>query len=270
MTRRDLFFIHLSDPQFGMFEPLKKDYPETPLVALAIERINALRPAFVLCTGDLVDVPRSDIQMNHAQTMLEGLDPEIPFLPVPGNHDVGDEPTAEDLAWYRAVVGRDRYSFNHRGWHFTGLNSCLLADGRAVPDQVADQWTWLEEDLARPASVRADGRVVFMHHPPFLEDPEEDEGYFNLPRGVRTRLIDLLRRHDVGLLLCGHLHRSHQVRAEGLEVLVAGPVGMPLGEGFSGMRMMSIQRGAVRHRYFALDDDAGPESFLGLNRVKNN
>jgi 3',5'-cyclic AMP phosphodiesterase CpdA len=262
LSGRDWHFIHLSDPQFGMFEPGSEHYYETPLVARAIERVNALRPAFVLCTGDLVDIPRSDDQLEHARSMLADLDPGILFLAVPGNHDIGDEPTARDLRWYRRAVGRDRFSFNHRGWHFTGINSCLLADGRAVPQEVAAQWSWLEGDLARPAVERAEGTVVFMHHPPFLEAETEDDGYFNLPRDPRSRLVELLRNHGVRLLLCGHLHRSHRATADSLEVLVAGPVGMPLGEGFSGMRLVKIGADGVRHGYFALDDVAGQEAFL--------
>jgi 3',5'-cyclic AMP phosphodiesterase CpdA len=262
MRGREWFFVHLSDPQFGMFEPGSEEYYETPLVAKAIARINALRPDFVLCTGDLVDIPRSDVQMEHARTLLADLAPGIPFLPVPGNHDIGDEPSAEDLAWYREVVGRDRFSFNHRGWHFTGLNSCLLADGRAVPDEVTAQWSWLEEDLARPAAARAEGTLVFMHHPPFLEDEAEDDGYFNLPRASRSRLVNLLGRHGVRHILCGHLHRSHQVNSRVLEVLVAGPVGMPLGEGYSGLRLVKIGADGVRHAYFALDDAKSQEAFL--------
>lgn len=262
-------FIHLSDPQFGMFEPGSDHYYETPLVARAIARVNALRPAFVLCTGDLVDIPGSRDQMEHARSMLAGLDPDIPFLAVPGNHDIGDEPGDADLKWYREAVGRDHYSFNHRGWHFVGINSCLLADGHAVPDAVRDQWAWLEGDLARPAASRAIGRVVFMHHPPFLEDEVEDDGYFNLPRGSRDRLIEVLRRHGVHLVLCGHLHRSHEMKSGDLEVLVAGPVGMPLGEGFSGLRVVKIRHGEVQHGYFALDDVAGQEAFLTDRLVEN-
>ena len=147
--------------------------------------------------------------------------------------------------------------------------SCLLADGRAVPDEVAAQWSWLEEDLARPAAARAEGTVVFMHHPPYLEDEAEDDGYFNLPRAPRSRLIDLLGRHGVRHLLCGHLHRSHETRGVDLEVLVAGPVGMPLGQGFSGLRLVKIAGGRIEHRYFALDDVASQEAFLDRRPIEN-
>ena len=39
------------------------------------------------------------------------IDPSIPVYAVPGNHDVGNEPTRELLDIYRQRFGRDYYSF---------------------------------------------------------------------------------------------------------------------------------------------------------------
>lgn len=39
------------------------------------------------------------------------LDPTIRLFSIPGNHDVGNEPTAESLALYRKRFGKDYYSF---------------------------------------------------------------------------------------------------------------------------------------------------------------
>jgi 3',5'-cyclic AMP phosphodiesterase CpdA len=261
LNRRDWVFAQISDLQFGMMRPGADDYDETPLVVRAVARLNELGPDFVLCTGDLVEVPGSDRQMDHACSVLRALDPAIPFIPVPGNHDIGDVPTAAALTWFRARYRRDRCSFDHCGWHFVGLNSCLLADGSGAPAAAERQWAWLAEDLARAA--RAEGMIAFMHHPPFLDHPDEEDDYFNLPRDGRNRCLELLQKSGVGTVFSGHLHRCHEVSAGDLELVSTGPVGMPLQDGESGFRLVRVGTEGVSHCYFGLEDEAGQREFMG-------
>jgi 3',5'-cyclic AMP phosphodiesterase CpdA len=256
------FFVHISDPQFGMYRPGDEDYEETALVEKAVERINALAPSFVICTGDLIDVPGSDRQMAHARRMLAKLAPGIPLLITPGNHDIGDVPTPSDLGWYRRRVGRDWFSFNHRRWHFVGLNSCLMAAGELAPADADYQWAWLEDDLESHAGADNTGTIVFMHHPLFLRRSKEMEDYFNLPRPARDRCLDLFRCYGIRTVLAGHLHRCNEAVCGDLSVVVTGPVGMPLGEACSGLRIVRFDDRAIHHRFFALDDVAGQESFV--------
>jgi 3',5'-cyclic AMP phosphodiesterase CpdA len=262
VKENEFFFVQISDPQFGMYRPDDEEYEETGLLKNAVARINELAPAFVLCTGDLIDVPCSGKQLAHAQGLLANMDPSIPFMTVPGNHDVGDAPSCGDLDWFRRKVGRDRFSFSHRGWHFIGLNSCLLSDGGHSSGEAELQWNWLEEDLERSAEHSPSGVVVFMHHPLFLNRPDEEDDYFNLPRPTRDRYIDLLGRHGVRTVLAGHLHRCSQATADDLKIVITGPVGMPLGDGYSGFRLIRAGDNGIQPQYFALNDVEGQEKFL--------
>ena len=194
---------------------------------------------------------------------LKGLKGNIPFLAVPGNHDVGDAPSPENLEWFRQRVGRDWFSFNHCGWHFVGLNSCLLADPAAAADETEKQWAWLEEDLGRTEDGQFQGVLAFMHHPLFLNNTKEDDDYFNLPRRTRDKFCDIFRRHGIMTVLAGHLHRCREADSENLNVVVTGPVGMPLEDGFSGLRIVRVGEEGIRHEYFALDDRVGQVRFLG-------
>jgi len=257
--QQPFFFLQVSDPQFGMFEPGADSYRETPLVALAVARINALAPAFVICNGDVIDEPCSDVQFDEAERLFEGRDGNIPLHMVPGNHDIGDEPTAANLAWFRRRIGPDWFSFDHGGWHFVGLNSCLIADERHVPGEAQEQWEWLTGDLTRANGTPT---LVFMHHPLFLEAATEPDHYFNLSTAARTRYVDLFREHGIGTVLAGHLHRNNEATDGGLAVVTNGPVGMPLGDGLSGLRIVKVACGEIEHRFFALEDAAGQEAYV--------
>lgn len=260
--RHEWFFIQVSDPQLGMMRPGADTYDEVPLVEAAVARLNALAPDFVLCTGDLIDQPGSEPQMARSRGLWDRLDPAIPFLVVPGNHDIGDAPTPDSLAWFHRQVGRDRFSFEHRGWHFCGVNSCLLARGDAAPAEAAAHWAWLADDLTRAVSSATERTVVFMHQPPFLRQADEADDYFNLPRGPRRRCLELFRECGVHTVLAGHLHRCLEASAAGVDVVVTGPVGMPLQGGRSGLRIVRVRGGAWQHRYCALEDVGDQVSFL--------
>jgi 3',5'-cyclic AMP phosphodiesterase CpdA len=248
------FFIQMSDQQFGMFETNGNVFRETQLFEKAIAHVNRLAPAFVLSTGDLINDPGDEKQLAEAMQTTRKLDKNIPFYTIPGNHDVGDEPTEQTLGWYRKQLGDDWYCFDFGGWHFIGLNSCIIAGGEHVPEEAEKQWDWLNSDLKKAASGDNSHIIVFMHHPLFLNEPDEADDYFNIPRQIRQVYLNLFGKYGVKTILAGHLHQNNLATGSGLEVITTGPVGMPLGQARSGFRIVKVYADYIEHRYFGLDD----------------
>ena len=104
-------FIQMSDPQFGMFTKDASFEHETVNFEFAIATANRLKPAFVVITGDLINKGGDAAQAAEFKRISAKLDPKIRLFSIPGNHDVGNEPTAESLALYRERFGKDYYSF---------------------------------------------------------------------------------------------------------------------------------------------------------------
>jgi 3',5'-cyclic AMP phosphodiesterase CpdA len=105
------FFIQLTDPQFGMTTSDASFAQETANLEFAIATANRLRPAFVIVTGDLVNKTGDGAQIAEYQRILGKLDPAIRAYSIPGNHDVGNEPTPESLAAYTKRFGPDHFTF---------------------------------------------------------------------------------------------------------------------------------------------------------------
>src|SRR5438093_10256016 len=106
LSAADLFFIQMSDPQFGMYAKNRDFAQETANFEFAIANANRLRPAFVVVCGDLINKAGDPAQTAEYWRIARKLD-GIPLYNVPGNHDVGNEPTPESLAAFRKKFGRD-------------------------------------------------------------------------------------------------------------------------------------------------------------------
>ena len=104
----------------------------------------------------------------------------VPCRHLPGNHDVGDNPTAvgpapkqpateQERQKYLSVIGEDRWRFDAAGWCFIGLNSLIMNTGI---ESEAEQFDWLASELGR-----INGRPValFLHKPLFLNTPDDPE-----------------------------------------------------------------------------------------------
>lgn len=98
-------FIQISDPQFGMFTKDASFEHETVNFEFAIATANRLKPAFVVITGDLINKGGDAAQAAEFERISAKLDPKIRLLRIPGNHDVGNEPTAF-LHGQEAVIPR--------------------------------------------------------------------------------------------------------------------------------------------------------------------
>ncbi len=222
----------------------------------AIAAANSLRPAFTVMGGDMVDDPASEEQLESVLRITAELDSSIPMFWVPGNHDIAADtvqPTLHSIEKYRDVFGPDYYVFDQGGIRFLVLNTVVCDSPRLVPGELDEQLAWLEweVDRAREEQIQV---ILLGHHPLFLQDADEEDSYWNLPRDRRHHLLRLI--HDGGIrhAFAGHWHRNSVARDGEFEMVTSGPVGYPLGDDPSGFRVVSIEQGRVAHRYSALSD----------------
>lgn len=247
------FFIQISDTQLGFASDDQDLAQDSANAELAVAAINRLKPAFVIVTGDLVNKTGDAAQLAAYQRIIDGIDAQIPVHTVAGNHDLGNSPTAATLAAWRQRFGRDYYAFRQGPLYAIVLDSTLIADPSGAPEESRRQDAWLDRELARARKSGAAHVVLFEHHPPFLQAQEELDQYFNLPRTRRDPLLQRLRTAGVKLVVSGHLHRPSDFTDGGIESVVTGAVGRPLG-GASGLRIFVVTERAITHRYYALDE----------------
>ena len=179
------------------------------------EHIDATRPDLVINSGDLsFDGPTSRSDLEFAKELHDAL--PVPCRHLPGNHDLGDNPTAvgpapkqpateKERKNYLSVVGEDRWRFDEAGWCFIGLNSLIM---NTVIDSEAEQFDWLKSELSK-----AGGKPValFLHKPLFLNTPEDPElessAIRYVPQPRRKDLIEMLSVVDLRLVASGHVHQ---------------------------------------------------------------
>lgn len=179
------------------------------------EHIDAARPDLVINTGDVSfdgRTSRDDVQF--AKSLHDALPADCRYLP--GNHDIGDNPTALGPApkpliaeahrqQFRDIIGEDHWSFEAAGWRFIGLNSLVMNSGLTFE---AEQFDWLSREIAQ---VNGKPVALFLHKPVFLhlpDDPELPETSIRyVPQPARARLIEMFAHVDLRLIASGHVHQ---------------------------------------------------------------
>lgn len=179
------------------------------------EHIDATRPDLVLNTGDLAfDAPTSPGDLEYAKALHDAL--PVPCRYLPGNHDVGDNPTQvgtvptelvseKGRQAYIALFGDDRWRFEAAGWCFIGLNSLVMNSGLVSE---TEQFDWLAGELANTGGKPV---ALFLHKPIFLNAPDDPElpasAIRYVPMPARRRLVEMLRSVDLRLVASGHVHQ---------------------------------------------------------------
>jgi len=244
------FFIQLTDPQFGMYTSNADFAQETANFEFAIATANRLRPAFVVVTGDLINKADDEAQVAEYRRIAAKLDRAVALYNVPGNHDMADPPTAEAVDAYTKRFGPDHYTFRHGSFTGIVINTPIIVAAQKVPELAAAQETWLRSELEQARRKGARHIVVFQHHSLFLSDPAEPDQYFNIAREPRGRFLALFREFGVSHVFAGHYHRNAVARDGSLEMVTTGPVGKPLGDGRSGLRIVTVGDTGIQHRYY--------------------
>ncbi|MCL4193174.1 MAG: metallophosphoesterase [Thermoguttaceae bacterium] len=249
-----LFFIQLADPQFGMFANNADFRQETANFEFAIASANRLKPAFVIVTGDLINTTGDTAQADEYLRIAGKLDPSIPLYQLPGNHDIGNEPTAESIAAYVARFGPDHYSFRCGPVLGLVLNSGLFKSSKRAADQAAQQEAWLREELEKSRREDVPHVIVFQHHSWFVENVDEPDRYDNLPRQDRRRFLDLFREAGVTHIFAGHYHANATADYDSLEMVTTGAIGKPLRNDVSGMRIVIVRDTGIEHRFYHMGE----------------
>jgi 3',5'-cyclic AMP phosphodiesterase CpdA len=179
------------------------------------EHIDATRPDIVINSGDVsFDGPTSRDDLEFAKTLHAALPVEC--RTIPGNHDIGDNPTAvgppptqsvtpETMDTFVSIFGEDRWRFEAAGWCFIGLNSLVMNTSLA---REAEQFDWLASQLS---TVNGKPLALFLHKPLYLNTPDDPELAVSairyIPQPARTRLIEMLAAVNLRLVASGHVHQ---------------------------------------------------------------
>jgi len=234
-------------PKVGGFEWDAERY------RLAIETTNAIRPAFVVMGGDMIDDATDPAQLEELLRITHQLNDDIPMLWVPGNHDIAADtvvPTQASIDAYREMFGPDYYGFDHGDARFVVLNTVVIDHPENVRDELAEQMDFVEHELSQ--SDNRSHTILLGHHPLFLESADEPDNYWNLPLQRRQPLLDLIHQHRVKIGFAGHWHRNSLAYAGEFEMVTSGPVGYPLGDDPSGVRIVDVGEERVLHEYVPL------------------
>jgi 3',5'-cyclic AMP phosphodiesterase CpdA len=249
-TPADFSFIQMTDPQFGMFESDKGFAKETELYEKAVNEINRLNPDFVVITGDLVNKKDDKTQIAEFKRITGKIKPSIPVYYSPGNHDIGQSPTQQDINSFISEYGSDKFSFRHKGFIFIGINSCIIKANTPLLEKV--QFEWLKKELTERKG--ADHAIVFCHYPFFINNSDEAETYSNIPLETRNKYLTLFKENNVDAVFAGHLHDNASSKYGNMEMITTSAVGKPLAKAPSGFRIVQIRSGRVESVYYGLDE----------------
>jgi 3',5'-cyclic AMP phosphodiesterase CpdA len=236
-----------------------------------IAKINALKPDFAICGGDLVfdacavTMPRAKEVFDLYAETVKPLN--MPVHTIIGNHDVYGISTNGGVApadpQYGKRMFEDRIgplysSFDYRGWHFVLLDSIRNGiPGKEFIGFVDEpQIAWLKDDLAR---MKPGSKLAVVTHIPLVSavlqlvpDPWKTAEIYLVTNA--PAVLDVLWPYKPQLVLQGHTHIRETVTYNGCQFITSGAVcgnwwkgprdGHP--EGFG---VVSVRGDAVQWRY---------------------
>lgn len=173
-----------------------------------VRLLNSLdpQPDVVIASGDLVEDGKRK-EYVRLRKILDEL--EMPVFVIPGNHDRRE--TFRDAFSHYAYLpehGPLHYAIDEYPVRLVGLDSTIEDDAAGTLDDAG--LAWLDETLAKAPRTPT---IIFVHHPPFRTGiPAMDEIGFRESEAF-GEVVD--RHPQVERIVCGHIHRSMQVRWHG-------------------------------------------------------
>ena len=236
---RPFTFVQMTDPQIGFVVGAERS---DTMMKAAVAEVNALDPAVVVITGDLVNWAYSDKE--DSIYFVRRADIKVPVYELPGNHDIRTgEPESRER--YARLHGEPRFAFRKHGCAFIGIDSNCIKNGETDLEQ--EQLEWLKTQLK--ASCRARHTFVFMHCPVIRQTIDEPEDYFNFSAEKRQEYIGLFKKYGVDAVFSGHTHVDYRTEYDGIGFYVSGPVGYAFDRDRSGYNVVKVARDGFTVEY---------------------
>lgn len=237
-------FVQIADPQLGMLNQYganPSDWrSESDMFARLMNQAVHLQPepSFIFIGGDMQNFwPNEDGLGRNPNLTIGGEDlgvhqrrevnatlavaerHGIPVHFTPGNHDVGDEPNANNMdtmSMYSDSWGPHYEVVLHEhGILYLQLNSQLYfnSDSLLNTSHKQLQSSWLDAQLEQVSS-ETKLLVLLTHIPPFIDDVDEPSGWSNWRKDDRKEVLDSivskLGKIVPVLWVCGHFHSNVQ------------------------------------------------------------
>ena len=96
---------------------------------------------------------------------------------------------------------------------------------------------------------------IFMHHPLYAEDVNEDKSTWNIDKETRLEIIDILSNHNKSVnIFSGHMHQNKINNYKNIKNIVVSSIGVPLGNDPSGYYKVNYENKNLNYTFELLGD----------------
>ena len=182
-----------------------------------LKEIDALNPAFVVHTGDLIygsaDIETVRRQYKDFQEVTRLLLRARVYITI-GNHEIQGKKANQEF--FEKELGDLYYSFDHQGSHFIVLNSDTVGREARI---TGEQLEWLKQDLRKARAARH--KFVFAHKPLYPVDGHMGKCLDKYPE-ERDALHQLFTRNRIDTVFTGHEHLFDEHTKNGVRYIITG------------------------------------------------
>lgn len=207
-------------------------YEQKPIAERMGKMAGELDVEAVLALGDIhhfmgVESVNDPLWMTNYELIYSHPELQIPWYPILGNHEYrGNTQAVLDYSnvsrrwqmparYYSKVFEEDGATLRVVFIDTTPLIDKYHKDSLdypSVPQQDAKkQLVWLEEELS---DAKEDWVVVVGHHPIYAHTTKSESER----KDMQKRVDPILRRHNVDMYICGHIHNFQHIKPQGTSI----------------------------------------------------
>ena len=207
-------------------------YEQKPIAERMGKMAGELDVEAVLALGDIhhfmgVESVNDPLWMTNYELIYSHPELQIPWYPILGNHEYrGNTQAVLDYSnvsrrwqmparYYSKVFEEDGATLRVVFIDTTPLIDKYHKDSLdypSVPQQDAKkQLSWLEEELS---GAKEDWVVVVGHHPIYAHTTKSESER----KDMQKRVDPILRRHNVDMYICGHIHNFQHIKPQGTNI----------------------------------------------------
>lgn len=220
-AQQGITFVHLSDTHVGSAtgaDDLRRtvqDINQNPTIQ------------FVVISGDITEFG-ADEEIMLAKQILDSLNKT--WYIIPGNHDSNWSESGANS--FKKYFGNETFAFTAGKYLFAGTHSG--PNMRMSPGQIPrENIVWLDSLVQATAEGTP---IIFVNHYP------QDSSLNNW-----FEAIDILKRKNIQLILCGHGHNNHVLNFEGVPG-VMGRSNLRAKNPVGGYNIVTIQNDSVHYK----------------------